>query len=200
MADSVLICLDDSTALTSHCSAVAGFPSAATATVERQAIETTIGKSVLVIIACHFCCSIGTLRQLRTGKSGDRENSRNPQRSAWLGFSLHGAVPLVWTLSQFEVGLPVIATANKKADVTEHPRAFDHVGLLRNEPTGTAGLLFNQSSNDSVSVSRRSARRNPVCWTSANKASARWVKIRFRSVRAKGDATLDTYVPAPWCL
>jgi hypothetical protein len=30
----------------------------------------------------------------------------------------------------------------KKADVTEHPQVFDHVGLLINEPPGTAELLF----------------------------------------------------------
>jgi hypothetical protein len=30
----------------------------------------------------------------------------------------------------------------KKADVAEHPQAFDHVGLLTNEPSGTTGLLF----------------------------------------------------------
>ena len=30
----------------------------------------------------------------------------------------------------------------KKADVAEHPKVFDHVGLLVNEPPGTAGLLF----------------------------------------------------------
>jgi len=31
----------------------------------------------------------------------------------------------------------------KKADVAEHhQRAFDHVGLLVNEPPGTAGLPF----------------------------------------------------------
>jgi len=29
----------------------------------------------------------------------------------------------------------------KKADVVEHPKMFDHVGLLINEPLGTAGLL-----------------------------------------------------------
>jgi hypothetical protein len=29
----------------------------------------------------------------------------------------------------------------KKADVAEHPEVFDHVGLLANEPLGTAGLL-----------------------------------------------------------
>jgi hypothetical protein len=31
---------------------------------------------------------------------------------------------------------------NKKADVAERPKAFHHVGLLVNEPPGTAGLLF----------------------------------------------------------
>jgi hypothetical protein len=30
---------------------------------------------------------------------------------------------------------------NKKTDVAEHPKAFGHVGLLTNEPPGTAGLL-----------------------------------------------------------
>jgi hypothetical protein len=30
---------------------------------------------------------------------------------------------------------------NKKTDVAEHQQVFDHVGLLANEPLGTAGLL-----------------------------------------------------------
>jgi hypothetical protein len=30
----------------------------------------------------------------------------------------------------------------KKADVAEHPKAFNHVGLLVNQPPGTAELLF----------------------------------------------------------
>ena len=30
----------------------------------------------------------------------------------------------------------------KKADVAEHPQAFDHVGLLVNKPPGKAELLF----------------------------------------------------------
>jgi hypothetical protein len=36
----------------------------------------------------------------------------------------------------------VIATAfaAKKADVAEHVEVFDHVGLLFNEPSDTAGL------------------------------------------------------------
>jgi hypothetical protein len=31
---------------------------------------------------------------------------------------------------------------NKKTDVAKHPEAFDHVGLLVNEPPGTSGLPF----------------------------------------------------------
>jgi len=34
-----------------------------------------------------------------------------------------------------------LPTRTKKADVAEHPRVFDHVGLLVNEPPDTAGLL-----------------------------------------------------------
>ena len=30
----------------------------------------------------------------------------------------------------------------KKADEIKHPKAFDHVGLLFNEPPGAARLLF----------------------------------------------------------
>jgi hypothetical protein len=30
---------------------------------------------------------------------------------------------------------------NEKADVAEHPEVFDHIGLLANEPLGTAELL-----------------------------------------------------------
>jgi hypothetical protein len=37
---------------------------------------------------------------------------------------------------------PFFTKENKKADVAEHPEAFDHVGLLFNEPTGRAGLSF----------------------------------------------------------
>jgi hypothetical protein len=32
-------------------------------------------------------------------------------------------------------------TRTKKADVAEHPQVFDHIGLLIDEPPGTAGLL-----------------------------------------------------------
>ena len=47
-----------------------------------------------------------------------------------------------------------MAEGNKKADVAETPEGFDHVGLLFNQPPGTAGLPFNESSeipfNDSM--------------------------------------------------
>ena len=33
----------------------------------------------------------------------------------------------------------------KKADVAEHPEVFRHVGLLFNQPPGTAGLPFNST-------------------------------------------------------
>jgi hypothetical protein len=36
----------------------------------------------------------------------------------------------------------------KKTDVAEHPKEFDHVGILINGPPGTAGLPFNQSSDN----------------------------------------------------
>jgi hypothetical protein len=37
---------------------------------------------------------------------------------------------------------PAHHRAQKKADMAEHPQAFDHVGLLFNEPPSTAELLF----------------------------------------------------------
>jgi hypothetical protein len=30
----------------------------------------------------------------------------------------------------------------KKTDVAEHPKVFDHIGLLFNEPPGTTELFF----------------------------------------------------------
>jgi hypothetical protein len=35
-----------------------------------------------------------------------------------------------------------IQPRTKKADMAEHPEVLDHVGLLTNEPPGTAGLPF----------------------------------------------------------
>ena len=42
------------------------------------------------------------------------------------------------------IGFPSLWSApeTKKADVIKYPEACDHVGLLVNEPPGTAGLLF----------------------------------------------------------
>jgi len=37
--------------------------------------------------------------------------------------------------------LRTVPNLRKKADVAKHPKVFDHVGLLVNEPPGTAGLL-----------------------------------------------------------
>jgi hypothetical protein len=37
---------------------------------------------------------------------------------------------------------PSCTNENKKADVAEHPKVLDHVGLLSNQPPGTAGLFF----------------------------------------------------------
>jgi hypothetical protein len=36
----------------------------------------------------------------------------------------------------------LLSPETKKADVAEHPKVFDHVGLLTNEPPGTTELLF----------------------------------------------------------
>jgi hypothetical protein len=38
--------------------------------------------------------------------------------------------------------VPYHRKVQKKADAAEHPQVFDRVGLLVNEPPGTAGLLF----------------------------------------------------------
>jgi hypothetical protein len=36
----------------------------------------------------------------------------------------------------------VCPSKSKETDVVQHPKAFDHVGLLFNEPPGKAGLFF----------------------------------------------------------
>jgi hypothetical protein len=35
-----------------------------------------------------------------------------------------------------------LSPETKKADVAEHPKAFDHVGLLFDKPPGRAELFF----------------------------------------------------------
>jgi hypothetical protein len=52
------------------------------------------------------------------------------------------SLPVGLALNMFENLIPGDCPLKKKADVVEHPKVFDHVGLLRNEPPGTAGLLF----------------------------------------------------------
>jgi hypothetical protein len=39
-------------------------------------------------------------------------------------------------------GPSCVTEREKKADVAEYAEAFDHVGILVNEPPGQAGLLF----------------------------------------------------------
>jgi hypothetical protein len=56
-------------------------------------------------------------------------------RYAWLFFRANGCDYL-------------LSPRTKKADVAEHPEVFDHVGLLTNEPLGTAELLSIESSDD----------------------------------------------------
>ena len=46
-------------------------------------------------------------------------------------------------IKTFRAWIPnVLHHENKKADEVEHPEAFNHVGLLSNEPPGRAELLF----------------------------------------------------------
>jgi hypothetical protein len=58
----------------------------------------------------------------------------------------HPSIPKESLPDWFQTSL---AAKNKKADVAEHPKVFDHVGLLFNEPLGKTGLLFVQSSDES---------------------------------------------------
>jgi hypothetical protein len=50
------------------------------------------------------------------------------------------AVALDVLLNQLLSSMPTISA--KKTDVAEHPRVFRHIGLLFNEPPGTARLPF----------------------------------------------------------
>ena len=53
-----------------------------------------------------------------------------------------GSNPDTSSTAEAECTSYVVRRATKKADVAEHPQVFDHVGLLVNEPPGTAELLF----------------------------------------------------------
>jgi len=48
----------------------------------------------------------------------------------------------------------MVYPVNKKADVVERPQAFQHVGLLVNKRSGTASLLFNQSSGEREHIAK----------------------------------------------
>ena len=54
-----------------------------------------------------------------------------------------------WTLADGPV-----SPKTKKADVMKHPKAFDHVGLLVNQPPDTAGLLSVWSSDELIGKRR----------------------------------------------
>jgi hypothetical protein len=46
-------------------------------------------------------------------------------------------------MSEFGISFALsVPRETKKADVAEHPEVFDHVGLLGNEPSSQAGMLF----------------------------------------------------------
>ena len=47
-------------------------------------------------------------------------------------------LPPLFAVEELDV---IVAWRTKKADATEHPKVFDHVGLLINEPPSRAGLL-----------------------------------------------------------
>jgi hypothetical protein len=53
----------------------------------------------------------------------------------------HSATCLCTFLCEDRPSGPRRPPRTKKADVIEHPKVFDHVGLLVNEPPGSAELL-----------------------------------------------------------
>ena len=76
----------------------------------------------------------------------------------------------------------------KKADVAEHPEGFDHVGILFNQPPGTAGLPFNESSEIPFSdpMEPTSSRHRP-----------REVMVSVGSGRSKSVFVLRLNIPRP---
>jgi hypothetical protein len=58
-------------------------------------------------------------------------------------FIAHAVLDFItWIFAPFRLPSQKRPTRTKKADVVEHPKAFDHVGVLTNEPPGSAKLLF----------------------------------------------------------
>ena len=66
----------------------------------------------------------------------------------------HGRLPVAAIVSRHR--------KRKKTDVVAHPQVFDHVGLLFNEPPGTAGLPLIQSSDDFDSDSHSSTQGSVI--------------------------------------
>ena len=54
----------------------------------------------------------------------------------------HGYIGFIHRSNSGDRDLARARERKKKTDVVEHPEVFDHVGLLFNEPPGTAGLPF----------------------------------------------------------
>jgi hypothetical protein len=63
----------------------------------------------------------------------------NSQTGTSAGFTGHHTGAAIFCA--FSVPARCLAQT-KKADVAEHPEVFHHVGLLVNEPSSYAGLLF----------------------------------------------------------
>src|SRR5438105_4759089 len=59
----------------------------------------------------------------------------------------HGCVAFVHSLQALWLRPSRVIEGEKKADVVEQP-VFDHVGLLSDEPHGTADVALHQSSDD----------------------------------------------------
>jgi len=66
------------------------------------------------------------------GAGSSSQIGRSGAQSGWVSIRCHLDDP----------DRPASPKRNKKADVVERPKAFDHVGLLVNEPPSQAGLLL----------------------------------------------------------
>jgi len=77
-------------------------------------------------------------------------------------------------------------TANKKTDVIQCLKAFDHVGLLFNEPPGEAELPFIWSSDDFESI---------LGGAKARLATARWGNVTASTEKGKWIIVLARRLP-----
>ena len=58
-----------------------------------------------------------------------------------VGSHRNSSITSFFSCTSVFISNPSIAKGEKKADVIEHRKVFNHVGLLFNEPPGTTGLL-----------------------------------------------------------